>query len=219
MPKFAALKQPDSLAKMAHEAIRKSILSGQWKIGELYNEKAISADLGISRTPVREALLELAAQDLVTFLPRRGLMVNRFTRRDVDEIFELREAIELAAVEKIAMASPPLDLSEIEASQRKQRNAAREKDFFAFMEADRMFHTSLSELTINRRIIAILENLRDMIHIMGAKALALEGRALKVIEEHQAILEALSGGNPQEARRAMAYHLNQSKEAVQESEL
>ncbi len=219
MPKFATLKQPDSLAKMAHEAIRKSILSGQWKIGELYNEKAISADLGISRTPVREALLELAARDLVTFLPRRGLMVNRFTRRDVDEIFELREAIELAAVEKIATASPPLDLSEIEASQRKQRNAAREKDFFAFMEADRMFHTRLSELTNNRRIIAILENLRDMIHIMGAKALSLEGRALKVIEEHQAILEAVSGGNPPEARRAMAYHLNQSKEAVQESEL
>ena len=100
MPKFAALKQPESLAKMAYEAIRKSILSGQWKIGELYNEKAIAAELGISRTPVREALLELAAQDLVLFLPRRGLMVNRFTRRDVDEIFELRKAIELAAVEK-----------------------------------------------------------------------------------------------------------------------
>ena len=82
-----------------------------------------------------------------------------------------------------------------------------------------MFHTRLGELTNNRRIIAILENLRDMIHIMGAKALALEGRALKVIEEHQAILEALSRGNPPEARRAMAYHLNQSKEAVQESEL
>ena len=58
MPKFAAIKQPESLAKMAYEAIRQSILSGQWKIGELYNEKAIAADLGISRTPVREALLE-----------------------------------------------------------------------------------------------------------------------------------------------------------------
>ena len=94
MPKFAAIKQPESLAKMAHEAIRQSILSGQWKIGELYNEKAIAADLGISRTPVREALLELASQDLIIFLPRRGLMVNRFTRRDVDEIFEVRKAIE-----------------------------------------------------------------------------------------------------------------------------
>ncbi|MEJ2170711.1 MAG: GntR family transcriptional regulator [Desulfobacterales bacterium] len=219
MPKFAAIKQPESLAKMAYEAIRKSILSGQWKIGELYNEKAIASDLGISRTPVREALLELAAQDLIIFLPRRGLMVNRFTRRDVDEIFELRKAIELAAVEKITLASPPFDLFEIEESLLKQRKAAKEKDYLAFMEADRIFHTRFSELTNNRRLIAVLENLRDMMHVMGVKALALEGRALKVIEEHLAIFEAVSRGNCEKARRAMAYHLDQSKEAVEESEL
>jgi DNA-binding GntR family transcriptional regulator len=219
MPKFAAIKQPDSLAKMAYEAIRQSILSGQWKIGELYNEKAIAADLGISRTPVREALLELASQDLIIFLPRRGLMVNRFTRRDVDEIFELRKAIELAAVEKITLASPPFDLFEIEESLLKQRKSAREKDYLAFMEADRLFHTSFSELTNNRRLIAILENIRDMIHVMGAKALALEGRALEVIEEHQAIFEAVRSGNAEKARNAMAYHLDLSKGAVVESEL
>lgn len=219
MPKFAALKQPESLAKMAYEAIRQSILSGQWKIGELYNEKAIAADLGISRTPVREALLELASQDLIIFLPRRGLMVNRFTRRDVDEIFELRKAIELAAVEKITLASPPFDLFEIEESLLKQRKSAKEKDYLAFMEADRLFHTSFSELTNNRRLIAILENIRDMIHVMGAKALALEGRALEVIEEHQAIFEAVRRGNAEKARNAMAYHLDLSKGAVVESEL
>ena len=219
MPKFTAIKQPESLAKMAYEAIRQSILSAQWKIGELYNEKAIAADLGISRTPVREALLELASQDLIIFLPRRGLMVNRFTRRDVDEIFELRKAIELAAVEKITLTSPPFDLFEIEESLLKQRKAAKEKDYLAFMEADRIFHTGFSELTNNRRLISILENLRDIIHVMGAKALALEGRALKVIEEHQVIFEAVSRGNSEEARRTMAYHLDQSKEAVEESEL
>jgi len=219
MPKFAALKQPESLAKMAYEAIRKSILSGQWKIGELYNEKAIAADLGISRTPVREALLELASQDLIIFLPRRGLMVNRFTRHDVDEIFELRKAIELAAVEKITVAAPPFDLFEIEEALLSQRKAVKQKDYLAFMEADRLFHTGFSELTNNRRLIAILDNIRDMIHVMGAKALALEGRAVEVIKEHQTIFEAVKKGNIEEARRAMAYHLDQSKEAVVESEL
>ena len=219
MPKFAAIKQPESLAKMAYEAIRQSILSGQWKIGELYNEKAIAADLGISRTPVREALLELASQDLIIFLPRRGLMVNRFTRHDVDEIFELRKAIELAAVEKVTVAAPPFDLFEIEEALLSQRKAVKQKDYLAFMEADRLFHTSFSELTNNRRLIAILDNIRDMIHVMGAKALALEGRAVEVIKEHQTIFEAVKKGNIEEARRAMAYHLDQSKEAVVESEL
>ncbi len=219
MPKLAALKQPQSLAKMAYEAIRQSILSGQWKTGELYNEKAIAADLGISRTPVREALLELASQDIVIFLPRRGLMLNRFTRHDMDEIFELRKAIEMAAVEKIAKTSPPFDLFEVEESLLNQRKAVKQKDYFAFMEADRRFHTCFSELTNNRRMIAILENIRDMIHVMGVKALALEGRALEVIQEHQTIFKAVKKGDIKEARKAMAYHLDQSKEAVEESEL
>ena len=217
MPKFLTIEPPESLAKKAHEAIRNSILSGDWKIGEIYNEKAIAADLGISRTPVREALLELASQGLIVFLPRKGLMVNRFTRRDVDEIFELRKAVELAAVEKITRTSPLFNLFEIEESLLKQRKAVNEKDYPAFMEADRLFHTRFSELTNNRRLIAILENLRDQ--MMGYKALSLEGRALEVIEEHQAIFEAVKKGNVEQARRAMEIHLEKSKEAVEESEL
>ncbi len=219
MPRFEAIKQPESLSKKAYEAIRKSILSGDWKIGEIYNEKAIAADLGISRTPVREALLELASRGLVIFLPRRGLMVNRFTRRDVDEIFELRKAIELAAVVKITKTSPPFDLFEIEESLLQQKKTATQKDYLAFMEADRSFHTYFSKLTNNRRLIAILENLRDMIHLMGTKALSLEGRALVVIEEHQVIFDAVKKGNVEEARRAMEIHLEKSKQAVEESEL
>jgi len=219
MPQLATIRQPESLAKMAYEAIRQSILSGQWRIGELYNEKTIAADLGISRTPVREALLELASQDLIIFMPRRGLMLNRFTQIDVDEIFELRKAIELASVEKIANTSPLPDLLAIEESLLNQRKAVRQKDYIAFMDADRMFHTNFSRLTGNQRIISILENIRDMICVMGVKALSLEGRAVKVIEEHQAIFKFVKEGNAEEARRVMEYHLDQSMEAVKESKL
>lgn len=219
MPRFATIKQPESLAKMAYEAIRESILSGEWKTGELYNEKTIAVDLGISRTPVREALLELASQDLIIFRPRRGLMLNRFTRRDVDEIFELRKAIELASVEKITRTDPLPDLLVIEECILNQRKAMRRKDFASFIAADRLFHTSFSTFTNNRRIIAIMENIRDMIHVMGVKALSLEGRALEVIEEHQAIFRAVTEGDAEEARRVMDCHLDQSMKAVKESEL
>lgn len=217
MPRLATIKQPESLAKMAYETIRLSILSGQWKTGELYNEKAIADDLGISRTPAREALLELASQNLIIFMPRRGVMLNRFTHRDVDEIFELRKAVELASVEKIASLSPPVDLYTIEESLLEQRKAVRQKDYLSFIEADRLFHTCFSVLTNNSRIIAIVENIRDMIHVMGIKALGLEGRALKVIEEHKAIFKAVRKGDVEEARNAMAYHLDQSKDAVNEN--
>ncbi len=146
-------------------------------------------------------------------------MVNRFTRRDVDEIFELRKAIELAAVAIITKASPPFDLLDIEESLLEQRKTAQQKDYLGFMEADRSFHTYFSKLTNNRRLIVILENLRDMIHLMGTKALSLEGRAIEVIDEHQAIFDAVKKGKVAEACRAMEIHLEKSKEAVEESEL
>jgi DNA-binding GntR family transcriptional regulator len=95
--------------------------------------------------------------------PIWGFPVRR-SENDVDEIFELRKAVELAAVEKITRTSPLFNLFEIEESLLKQRKAVNEKDYPAFMEADRLFHTRFSELTNNRRLIAILENLRDMIH-------------------------------------------------------
>ena len=219
MPKLETIKQPESLAKMAYDAIRQAILSGQWQPGELYNEKSIAADLGISRTPVREALLELASQDLILFMPRRGLMLKRFNRKDVDEIFELRTAIELASVEKIAGTVPVPDLLMIEESILNQKKAFSKKDYPSFMEADRLFHTGLSELTGNRRMISIMKNVRDIVHLMGLKALSLEGRASKVIEEHQTIFDAIKNGDVQKARETMADHLDQSREAVIDSEL
>ncbi len=219
MAKLETIKKPESLARMAYEAIRKSILSGQWKTGELYNEKAIAADLGISRTPVREALLELASNDLILFLPRRGLMINNFNHQDVDEIFELRKAIELAAIEKVTNMSPLPDLLTIEESLLNQKRAMRDHDHTLFIEADRLFHTRFCMLNNNRRMIAIVENIRDMIHMMGIKALSLKGRFINVIEEHQAILDAVRDGNALKARNLMAYHLDQSMDAVKESEL
>ena len=105
MAKLRSINQPLPLAKMAYEALRDSILAGELISGEVYNEMALAKELGISRTPVREALLELSTRGLVSFLPRRGVIVKRYTKRDVEEIFELRKAIELAAVEKVAKAS------------------------------------------------------------------------------------------------------------------
>src|SRR3990170_4844269 len=102
MVSLPAIVQPLPLTRLAYDRLRESILSGQMTSGEIYNEMALAKEMGVSRTPVREALLELASQGLVTFLPRRGVMVNYFTERDVEEVNEIRAAIELAIVEKVA---------------------------------------------------------------------------------------------------------------------
>lgn len=217
MPKLQPINQPESLAKIAYEALRESILANKLKRDEIFTEMSLAKDLGISRTPVREALLELSSQGLVTFLPRKGVMLNRYTKQDVEEIFELRKAIELAAIEKVARGFKSHNFEKIEKILQGQRKAARKKDYLAYIQADRVFHTTFSEMIKNRRFMAIMENIRDMIHLMGINALVIENRAEEVIAEHEKVLEAVREGKPLAAREAMEYHLDQSKEAVAET--
>jgi DNA-binding GntR family transcriptional regulator len=199
---------------MAYDALRNSILSGQLKPGEIYNEMSLAKELGISRTPVREALLELSNQQLVTFLPRKGVLINHPTAKDVEEIFELRKAVEVYAIEKVASMMPTCDLGKVEGALSAQRKALKNGDFQAYMAADRMFHMTFSELCNNRRLIGVVENMRDLMHLIGVKALGTEGRGDKVIAEHEEILEAVRRGDVAAAKNALERHLEQTKEAV-----
>ena len=214
--KLPSITQPLPLAKMAYESLRDSILNGHLRPGEIYNEMALAKELGISRTPVREALLELSSQGLVTFLPRKGVVVKNYTRKNVKELFDLRRVIELAAVEKVATTVPPCDLSSLEKSILDQRKANKKRDFLEFMKADRIFHSKFCELTDNRHFVRIVENIRDLVHFMGMRGLAVENRAEIVIKEHEKILDAVRERNPSKAKKAMAYHLDQSENAVLE---
>ncbi len=216
MPNLPQLEQPESLAKLAYNALRESILSGQMSAGAVYNEKVLAKGLGISRTPVREALIELASQGLVTFLPRKGVVVNEFTSRDIEEIFELRKAIELAAVEKIAKFGKLKELTRLEKNVAAQRKATEMKNIPEYMALDRSFHMLLSELTGNLRLLQTMQNIRDMVHLMGLRALTKQrGRVEEVLEEHEKVLDAIRQGNAVEARALMAHHLDRSKEAVE----
>lgn len=214
--KLRAIRQPLPLAKLAYERLRDSILSGDLKPGEIYKEMNLARDFGISRTPVREALLELSVHGLVTFLPRRGVRINHFTKRDVEEVFELRKAIELAIVEKISRGSKDINLAKLEKTLDNQVMAMKREDRVAFLEEDRVFHATLAKLTQNHRLVSILENIRDMVQMMGLEALTRSGRMEEVVEEHRAVLKFIQQMRKLEARQAMDHHLDRSKDAVLE---
>lgn len=95
------INKPESLAKRVQKALRQSILNNELSPNVIYNEKRIANDLGISRTPVREALLELSAKRLVKFLPQKGVVINTFTVQEIDDAFEIRTALEVFSVQKI----------------------------------------------------------------------------------------------------------------------
>jgi len=213
--KLPELSKPKSLTKIAHEAIHDSILSGHLTVDVVYKEKNIAEDLGISRTPVREALLALSAEGLITFLPRKGLVVNKFSEQDIEEIFEIREAIELISVKKLCRNYNSLDFSNLRGVFEKHKECLREQsEATDFMELDRKFHMAISNLVGNSQITSIMSNVRDKIQLMGLRALSGAGRMEEVLDEHEKILEAVEKGWEKKALAHMEYHLNRSKEMV-----
>ena len=214
MTKLQALAQPQPLAKMAYQALRESILNGHMVPGETYNEMALAKELNISRTPVREALLELAARGLVTFLPRKGVAVNRFTEKDAREIFQVRKAIELFCVERVAEMAQGMDLEPMARILDKQTRALSKGEMRSFVSGDRDFHTSFAEFLGNQRFWEILRNMRDQIQIMALEAMQRPDRGQEVMAEHNRVLDQVRKGNAQGAREDLALHLDRSLEAV-----
>jgi GntR family transcriptional regulator, rspAB operon transcriptional repressor len=216
MVNLPAIVQPLPLTRLAYDRLRESILSGQMTPGEIYNEMALAKELGVSRTPVREALLELSSQGLVTFLPRKGVQVNYFTQQDVEEVYEIRNAVELAIVEKLARNPAAYDFSIVEQALAENARAAEMHDAAAFLIADRTLHSELAILSGNRRMLAISSNLRDIIHLMSVEALTKPHRLEDVPVEHARVVEAIRRGDVEGAIDAMRHHMEQSKVAVLE---
>ncbi len=214
--KFRSIEKPVQLTGLVYDAIRDSILSGHLKPGDIVNEIPLAKELGTSRTPVREALLALSSQGLVEILPRKGIRITYFTERDVHEVCEIRELIELGVLEKVARRGSTLSLSRLQVALDKQRDAFRTNDVPEFLRADRLFHVELISLLANRRLARILENLRDLIDVMGQQALTLEGRVEEVLAEHQAVVTCIQKGQVSEAKEALRVHLAKTKHAVLE---
>ncbi len=211
------INKPEPLAKTALKALRHSILTNELTTGVVYNEQSLARDLGISRTPVREALLELSSKRLVKFLPQKGLIINVFSKDDIDDVFEIRTALEVFSIKKICLNIETLDISHLTQYLIEQKKAAAVKDKVAFMEADRRFHIKFTGLTANNYLIDTMQAIRDIMHLMGFRALDIKGRVQAVVKEHENILTAISKGDANKAMELMTYHLEVSRKAVKEA--
>lgn len=208
------ISKPEPLSKTALRMLRRSILNNDLKAGEIYNEKALAGDLGISRTPVREALLELSSKKLVKFLPQKGVIINTFSNDDIEDVFEIRTALEIFSIKKICGRITPQDIAMLSGYLTDQKSAAQRDDKTAFMTADNNYHIGFTNLTQNNYLIEMMQNIRDIMHLMGARAIDLEGRMARVVAEHEAIMNAIANADEPAASREMISHLENSKAAV-----
>ena len=211
------ISRTKSLKEKAYDILKELILTGRLEQGKLHNEKRLAEVLGVSRTPVREALLELSREGMVSFVPSKGVKIRKITTKQVKEVFELRRIIEGYIIKSISKQLTPADLKKIEKILSKQDRSASKDEEVTFIEMDKEFHLFMASKMGNEQIEAILQNLRDQIHLMGIRAIKDQSRSQQVLKEHQRIFFALKKKDAKRANEELMRHLNNTEKILIDS--
>jgi DNA-binding GntR family transcriptional regulator len=201
-----------NLRGQAVEMLRASIVAGELEPGEIYSAPVLAERLGVSATPVREAMLDLANDGLVEPVRNRGFRVVVVDEDALDEISELRQMLEVPAMAKVVARAGDEELAALFAKVDRIEAAAVRSDAAEFLSADRDFHLSLLILGGNTRLVRLVGQLRNQTRLAGIKVLAESGQLMASALEHRPILEALCRRDAELAQTLMHAHLDHTRE-------
>ncbi|WP_119727029.1 GntR family transcriptional regulator [Thermomonospora amylolytica] len=203
-----------NLNRQVAEALREAIHTGELRPGELYSVTRLAETLGISRTPVREALLTLADTGLVRIERNRGFRVVRRNPRHIAEVFHLRLLLEVPATRLAATAVTPDLLNALQSELTAMQDAAQAHDEPRFMHHDRRFHALILETAGNSLLTNTVATLRDTITTVGASTADQTRSLADIAAEHAPILRALEAADREAAAQAMHHHITHTGELL-----
>jgi DNA-binding GntR family transcriptional regulator len=201
------LAAPQTLATHARNSVLAAIGDGRLEPSGRYSVAQLAEQLGVSRTPVREALLVLEREGRVRFERNRGVRIVAPTAQEIAEVFELRLLLEVPTT---AAAAGRVDLDALGAELDAMGEATGAADEAAFMDRDERFHAVILAASGNRRLVASVAALRDAVRGRGASTVGRSRSLEEILGEHRAILEALRAGDADRAAAAMRYHLRRT---------
>ena len=206
-PRRSGRPRAATAASRIYSDLRTELVSLQRRPGEAVSEAEIALSYGVSRTPVREAILKLSDEGLLEIFPQSGIFVSRIPLAALPEAIVIRKALEATTAQMAAeraTASQILNLHSILERQR-EANAARDRD--AFHQADETFHATIAEVAGYPGIWTLIQQVK--VHVDRYRRLTLpqQGRIARTIGEHEAILAAIEAHDPAGARIAMEFHL------------
>ena len=206
------------LRDVVFNTLRQAILKGELKPGESLMEIQLANKLGVSRTPVREAIRKLELEGLVLMIPRKGAEVAEITRQDMEDVLEVRTALEELAVKDACDHITDAQLSELKKASNEFKKALLEgKDLVTCADADMHFHDVILSATNNRRLIQMLNNLSEQMYRYRMEYLKDERTHKTLIEEHDAIRRALKKHDKVKAGAAIRVHIDNQKRSILES--
>lgn len=192
--------------QVAH-ALRAALISGELRPGEVYSAPGLAEDFGISATPVREAMLDLAREGLVEPVRNKGFRITEVNERDLDQYSEIRALIEVPMVGRITRSAAREHLEALRPVAQEIVRAAREHDLIGYLEADRQFHLSLLALGGNDRLVETVGDLRKRSRLYGLTALDANDQLLPSAQEHIELLDLMVAGDAKAAEKCMTRHL------------
>jgi DNA-binding GntR family transcriptional regulator len=208
----ASVTTVDKLANDMAEAI----LSGEFAPGYRLDEQLLAQRYNVSRTPVREALRQLATTGLIETRPRRGAIVTQVTSKQLEELFVAMAELEATCARLAAMSMSPTERRRLQALHERMGDPARQQDAKTFADDNHLLHTMIYAGAHNSVIEDMATTMRRRLSPFRRAQFQLEGRPPRSFAEHDAVVSAIIAGNPAAAHAAMLHHVTLIEQSYEE---
>lgn len=205
------------LRELVCENIRQAIIDGTFSPGERLMEIQLADEMGVSRTPVREAIRKLELEGFVVMIPRRGTYVADISIKDITEIYEIRTSLDVLAA---GLAAERIEDEELE---RLNRYLVEISKYVPIMNMDKIveldsaFHDVLYQASRNERLCSIIGNLREQLTGIRGRSMSYPGRLAQTMEEHRALVDAIAERNVEKSRKAARTHIENAEKTLMRS--
>ena len=202
------------LREVVYETLREAIRTGALSPGERLMEIQLAEELGVSRTPVREAIRKLELERFVVMLPRRGTYVANLSLKDINEVFEIRAALDGLAAGLAAERITEEELEQMERLLVEIADHIERHDNQKIVEVDEAFHDILYRASRNERLVGIICNLREQFTRFRSVSIYYPGRLTNTIEEHKQLVEAIAQRNAEQAQQRAREHIENAEQTL-----
>ncbi len=208
------------LRDVVFNTLRQGILTGELKPGERLMEIHLANRLGVSRTPIREAIRMLELEGLVTMVPRRGSEVSRISKQDLRDVLEVRRSLDALAVRLACDRITQDEKNNLKKAAKEFENSTKTKDATTIAKADVQFHDIILAASKNKRLIQMVNNLAERVYRYRLEYIKDCRNHPRLIEEHELILDYIEQGLKEQAQHAIETHIdNQEKNIISQLEL
>ena len=212
--KIKAIQNPRNLKEVVYQRLKESILHGKLSPGAKLPETRIAQQLGVSRTPLREAINRLEQDGFVENIPRRGSFVRQVSLREILQDLEIREVLEGLAIREAAHCATPQMIASMKACFRNFTPRRVEKSLRDYAQQNVRFHHFIIEASQNPKLITLIRNLYDHMDLVRLHTMVLPGRATKSLAEHRKLIRLIENRQGDLAEKVLRAHIRGLRNAV-----